>query len=326
MDCCSKSKARRWPWIILLIVVAIVVLLTVLSEAKGQPLDNDAASVITNKTCPVTVGEPVDPEQWVEYQGQRVYFCCRMCKRKFEREPEKYLANLPHIAIGAAAGQTDPGGHADEHGHDNDVGQADEPAAHDAGSKHTHAAAPEDHTSSVTEGGHGKSAADSEESAEHDHAAHEHGGEQTGLVKLISWLGNFHPPSVNFPIALLINGALAELLFMITGRSLFAAAARFCVWLGSVSTIGAVILGWFFAGFRWTDPDWIMTVHRWLGTAAGIWVIMVLTLCIAAYQSDGRGRRWLPWYRLTLFIGALAVAANGFFGGAMIYGLDHYAW
>lgn len=34
----------------------------------------------------------------------------------------------------------------------------------------------------------------------------------------------------------------------------------------------------------------------------------------------------IPWYRLALFIGATAVAANGFLGGAMIYGLDHYAW
>lgn len=81
-------------------------------------------------------------------------------------------------------------------------------------------------------------------------------------------------------------------------------------------------MGWFFAGFRLTDPDWIMTVHRWLGTAAGIWAMLVLVLCIVTYRSVA----WKPWYRLALFIGAAAVAANGFFGGAMVYGLDHYAW
>lgn len=42
------------------------------------------------------------------------------------------------------------------------------------------------------------------------------------------------------------------------------------------------------------------------------------------YGSElGEGR---TAYRLALLLAVLFVAANAYFGGAMIYGLDHYAW
>jgi len=69
-----------------------------------------------------------------------------------------------------------------------------------------------------------------------------------------------------------------------------------------------------------------VTTAALMGTAAALWAVLVLVLCIAAHRGTGQTNRWKPWYRAVLFIGALAVAANGFLGGAMIYGLDHYAW
>lgn len=341
MGCCSnsKSKTRRWSWIILIGIVAIVILVAVLSGARGQTPAESATPAINNKMCPVMTDETIDPEQWVEHEGNRVYFCCRMCKRKFERDPEAYLANLPQFAK-IAADSVSPD---DGHGHTDNTAkgssQATKTETHVHGeSQPDHAAASDDHShdghSASTDrregDGHDHAASTDRDShgeeAKHDHAAHEHCDGQTGLAKLVGWLGNFHPPSINFPIALLMSGAFAELLLMVTGRSYFDAAARFCVWLGTLSTIPAVLLGWFFAGFRLSDPDWIMTVHRWLGTAVGVWAILILLLCIAAHRGDGKGMRWRPSYRLALFLGAAAVTANGFFGGAMIYGLDHYAW
>ncbi|MBN4061270.1 YHS domain-containing protein [bacterium AH-315-I18] len=269
--------------------------MTVPAVAQESINTVEQATQLTNKTCPVTTDEAVDPQQWIDYQGKRVYFCCQMCKRKFERNPETYLPNLPQFADAAM----------DTHG------EHDHTAIAEAG-PHTDALQQRDENS--------------EEAAEHDHSAHKNGSDQGGLAKLISWLGKSHPPSVHFPIALLISAAVAELLLMVTGRSLFESAARFCVWLGSISTLGAVTLGWFFAGFRLSDPDWIMTVHRWLGTGVGFLAILILALCIAADRPGVQQKRWKLWYRLTLFTGAVAVAANGFFGGAMIYGLNHYAW
>ena len=48
----------------------------------------------TNTYCPVTTDEKVDQNFWLDYQGRRIYFCCRKCKAEFASNPEPYLANL----------------------------------------------------------------------------------------------------------------------------------------------------------------------------------------------------------------------------------------
>lgn len=160
----------------------------------------------------------------------------------------------------------------------------------------------------------------------HDHADHSHGSSASGLDKVVSWLGKFHPAATDFPIAMLIGAAMAELMLILTGRRMFGSAAKFMVWLGCASAVFAVALGWFYAGFRWSDSSWVMTVHRWLGTGVGLWALVLLLLCIAAHREGGKGERFRPWYRVSLFVGAAGVGLNGFFGGALVYGLNHYAW
>ena len=142
-----------------------------------------------------------------------------------------------------------------------------------------------------------------------------------GVPRPLAWLGRFHPPTVNFPIAMLTAAALSELLLMRTGRELFFHATRFSVWVGSVAALAAATLGWFFAGFRLADEEWLMTTHRWLGTSASAWALLVLFLCERAVRTAER-----KTFRLALFSGAALVTTTGFFGGALLYGLDHYAW
>ncbi len=43
--------------------------------------------------CPIS-GEKVDKKTFVDYQGQRVYFCCNNCVGKFKKDPEKTFAKL----------------------------------------------------------------------------------------------------------------------------------------------------------------------------------------------------------------------------------------
>ncbi|MBZ5858332.1 XdhC family protein [Flavihumibacter profundi] len=53
-------------------------------EEAGKP------KFYINPVC----GVPVDinnPKHIIEYQGEKVYFCCDGCKTKFELEPEKYM-------------------------------------------------------------------------------------------------------------------------------------------------------------------------------------------------------------------------------------------
>ena len=56
--------------------------------------------------CPVMEGNPVDPDIYVDYQGERVYFCCNFCVDEFQKSPEKYISKLPQFTA------------ADEHAHE----------------------------------------------------------------------------------------------------------------------------------------------------------------------------------------------------------------
>jgi uncharacterized membrane protein len=151
-----------------------------------------------------------------------------------------------------------------------------------------------------------------------------------GIPRLIGWLGKFHPAVVHFPIALLIAAAAAEVLFIGTsssallrrGQTLFENARQYCLWFGIIGAIGAGTLGWFFAGFELVDKNWLLTTHRWLGTST---VICSLLLGWLAWRGAKYGRSQL-WFRLVLLLAVILVSATGFFGGAMLYGLDQYAW
>lgn len=56
--------------------------------ASGQPAGSRPQTL-----CPV-MGAPINREIFVDYQGQRIYFCCAACIDLFKRHPEKYLQEL----------------------------------------------------------------------------------------------------------------------------------------------------------------------------------------------------------------------------------------
>ncbi len=43
--------------------------------------------------CPLS-GRPIDPEAFVQVDGQKVYACCTRCTAKYEKTPEKFAAGL----------------------------------------------------------------------------------------------------------------------------------------------------------------------------------------------------------------------------------------
>jgi len=143
-------------------------------------------------------------------------------------------------------------------------------------------------------------------------------------AKLIGWLGKFHPPTVHFPIALLTAAALAEVLRMATGQRIYAASSRFCIWFGFLTAVIAVVLGWFLGGFRLTDTSWVLMTHRWLGTATVVCAGLLLVLSEGSQYPDRRRTRL--WFRVSLLVVVQLILATGFLGGALVFGLDHYAW
>jgi YHS domain-containing protein len=43
--------------------------------------------------CPVT-GEKMTKDAYYDYNGERVYFCCKGCIEKFKADPEKYMKKM----------------------------------------------------------------------------------------------------------------------------------------------------------------------------------------------------------------------------------------
>ena len=83
--------------IVLLVGVAVTVFGVVggCKKETPQPAQEAAAAgtEIAQKLCPV-MGNPINPEIYLDYQGRRIYFCCPMCPETFEKDPEKYLKKL----------------------------------------------------------------------------------------------------------------------------------------------------------------------------------------------------------------------------------------
>lgn len=144
----------------------------------------------------------------------------------------------------------------------------------------------------------------------------------SNVPKPLAWVGRFHPPLTHFPIALLSVAALAEFLAIRTRSSYFENVVHFSVLVGAISAVGAATLGWLFGGFHLVDDEWPMTAHRWVGTTTALLSIGLLVLLERARQDDATRIR----FRILLFTAAAVVGVTGFLGGALVYGLDHYAW
>ncbi len=142
--------------------------------------------------------------------------------------------------------------------------------------------------------------------------------------KLARWLGKTHPPAVHFPIALLTAAMVAELLRMATGKPAFDAISRYCIWFGTLTAVTAGALGWCAGSFRLTDASWVLMTHRWLGTSTTVCAVLVLLLSEASHRPDRRRTRMS--FRVALLVVAVLVSATGFFGGAVVFGLNHYSW
>ncbi|MHB8067844.1 MAG: YHS domain-containing protein [Desulfobaccales bacterium] len=75
-------------------ILALVLAFTLAGAgwAAPPPLIEPAAGK-TQAACPVQGGK-INKDLYVDYQGQRVYFCCPACIDIFKKDPEKYLREM----------------------------------------------------------------------------------------------------------------------------------------------------------------------------------------------------------------------------------------
>jgi YHS domain-containing protein len=78
----------------ILVLAVSLVFMTPAVKAEQSPA---VKAAVEQTTCPV-MGGTINKEIFTEYKGKKVYFCCPMCKPKFEKDPEKYISKLPQFA------------------------------------------------------------------------------------------------------------------------------------------------------------------------------------------------------------------------------------
>lgn len=144
---------------------------------------------------------------------------------------------------------------------------------------------------------------------------------RTFFEHLTAWLGSFHAASTHFPVALLIVAVLSEILGLWTRKETWLTCTRFLLVLGAASAVGTATLGWLNA---YAGVSGVYKFHQWLGTGTAVWA--VLTAGAAVFFECREGSPERARMRGALFIGAVLVAATGFLGGAVVYGLDYHNW
>ena len=139
------------------------------------------------------------------------------------------------------------------------------------------------------------------------------------MERLLDWLGRLHPIIVHFPIAFFPAALLAAILGR--KRPAFAAPMRFLVIAGGTVAPIAALLGWLDAGFNPATDDWLLQTHRWLGTGIGIGGAALAWWSLKKPAANS-GR----WMIALLTAVTVAIAVQGWLGGALVHGADHLNW
>ena len=135
--------------------------------------------------------------------------------------------------------------------------------------------------------------------------------------RLLDWLGRLHPIVVHFPIAFFPAALFTAI--VARRRPAFAVPVQFLVIAGGVVAPISAILGWFDA--MTADPGPLLTVHRWLGTAIGV---VAIPLAIWAWRKPAQDRGTGMIVALSVMTAAIIV--QGWYGGALVHGMDHMNW
>lgn len=139
------------------------------------------------------------------------------------------------------------------------------------------------------------------------------------VERLMDWFGRLHPMLVHFPIAFLP----AALVTAVVGRKrpAFLAPVRFLVIAAGIVAPIAALLGWFDGGFDYATDDWLLQFHRWLGTGIGLGA---LGLAIWSWRKPEASQGAGMIAGLSLITASIII--QGWFGGAMVHGIDHLNW
>ena len=80
-----------------LIVTALLVLTPALLAVE-EVTKEEAPEIKLQMTCPV-MGGKIDPKQYADVNGKRIYVCCAGCIKTIEKDPETYIKKLEDAGV-----------------------------------------------------------------------------------------------------------------------------------------------------------------------------------------------------------------------------------
>ena len=303
---CVQMKLFHYSKV--LIYSALYLILAMDSPASDQE-STPKQTKPKNTWCPILTDEPIEPEFTVIYKGESVGLCCEKCKRKFSKNPDKYLKNLPQFNKSETQGQTDTNLRPKEAA----------PQAEQQNNLSLEAG----ETSFVPVNGKGNQDGNSTKPPNKKNNPPK---VETSWRQVLIYAGKFHPLVIHFPIALTITAALSEVVFMKTKNIILSNVARVNLMLACISAILATVLGWVNGEFIRVSADMesVLFRHRWFGISSTICLI-----CAIFFSESARRLNSLKLnlgYRASLFIAALLIAVTGHFGGTLVFGSDYFNW
>ena len=77
----------------LLVSITFVGLAVAFAAGTLMTRGEEPATKSPQTKCPV-MGMPINKKIYLDYQGQRIYFCTDDCPAEFKKDPEKYFAKI----------------------------------------------------------------------------------------------------------------------------------------------------------------------------------------------------------------------------------------
>ena len=132
-------------------------------------------------------------------------------------------------------------------------------------------------------------------------------------------IGKLHPLVLHFPIGLVLAGATAELVAILTGRESWRAVGIANVRAGAAMACLTAVAGWALTSAPFVEPSRLLEWHRWMGVG-GATAATVAAVLSRRLRPPSEPRLFA--YRATLFGAAALIAIAAHLGGTLVWGAD----